>query len=543
MLTLRLVFAGMFLAYLSGTMEAADNKPEAPKAKAGKKVAATPKSFASSNLLACKEFSNLIDLEINKKLAAEKSPASPKSSDAEFMRRVYLDLIGRIPSVEEAESFLASSASDKRAKLIEELLADPEFGKHLADIWQALLLPRISDNRRVQAEPLVTWLENQFNTNVSWDKITRELLTATGAQDENGAVTYFVANATVDKMTDSASRLFLGVQLQCAQCHDHPFVEWKQKDYWGMAAFFMKVQTRAPKGKDTGAPTVAETKVVNLKKNNLPEAAQNVPAKFPGDREAKLNEAAPYRPSFADWLVAKNNPYFSRAMVNRVWQQFFGQGMVDPVDDMHEGNAPTHPELLEGLAGQFAASGFDIKHLIRAICNSETYQRSSKPTEGNKDTSLPLLAHMPVRNLSPEQLFDSISTLVGKGNRPSKAEMKKQKQVKGALLRGPRAQFVAFFQPAEGVSQLSYETGIPQVLRLMNSPQMNQTQAFTRLMGKDMPPAAAMEKLFLATLSRKPTPEETEKMNAFLAKAGDSRTGLSDILWVLMNSSEFTLNH
>ncbi|MFM7097829.1 MAG: DUF1553 domain-containing protein [Gemmataceae bacterium] len=519
-----------------------DAKDTKPKTNQEKKLATTSaKPLASKPKVESKVLSALIDSEIEKKLKEEKVTASAKSYDSEFQRRAYLDIIGRIPTANETKSFLDDSSPTKRVKLIDDLLADDEFGKHMADIWQSLLLPRISDNRRVQTEPLTTWLENHFNENTGWDKIANELLTSTGPQDKNGSITYFISNGSVDKMTDSVSKLFLGVQLQCAQCHNHPFVDWKQKDYWGLAAFFMKVQAKPPGGKDTSSPTVSEGKAINKNKKSLPEAAQFVPAKFLASEEAKLDSSEPYRPVLANWLTSKTNPFFSKAMVNRMWAQFFGKGLVDPVDDMHDGNPATHPELLDELAVQFAASNFDLKFLVRAICNSETYQRSSKPNESNKDTNIALLAHMPIKNMTPEQLFDSLTTVMGAA---TKAEQKLGR-VKAAKNqpKGQRAQFVAFFQPDEGTSPLSYETGIPQVLRLMNSPQMNSANIIQRLVDKNTDTKTAIDKVYLSVLNRMPTDEEFSRMSNFLSQATDKNKGLADVLWVLLNTSEFTLNH
>lgn len=542
LLVLTLVFAIIEIAD-AATPEAKDTKPQSKQEKRQDKklIKTSAKPIAAKPLIESKVLSAIIDAEISKKINEEKVTPSAKSTDAEFQRRAYLDIIGRIPTSSETKSFLENTTPDKRVKLVDDLLSDDEFGKHMADIWQALLLPRISDNRRVQTEPLTLWLEKHFNVNTGWDQITKELLTSTGPQDENGSITYFISNASVDKMTDSVSKLFLGVQLQCAQCHDHPFVDWKQNDYWGLAAFFMKVQAKPPGGKDTSSPTVTEGKGINKNKKSLPEAAKFVPATFLASGEATLNSAEPYRPVLANWLTSKTNPFFSKAMVNRVWAQYFGKGLVDPIDDMHDGNPATHPELLEALATQFSASNFDLKFLIRSICNSETYQRSSKPNTSNKETDIALLARMPIKNMTPEQLFDSLTTVLGAA---SKAD---QKLAKGKAAKnqpkGARSQFVAFFQPEEGASALSYETGIPQILRLMNSPQMNSANIIQRLVDKNADTKTAIEKVYLSVLNRMPTDEESLRMTNFLSQATDKNKGLGDMLWVLLNTSEFTLNH
>jgi len=228
-------------------------------------------------------------------------------------------------------------------------------------------------------------------------------------------------------------------------------------------------------------------------------------------------------------------------MVNRVWAQYFGKGLVDPIDDMHDGNPATHPELLEALAIQFSASNFDLKFLIRSICNSETYQRSSKPNASNKETDIALLARMPIKNMTPEQLFDSLTTVLGAASNADK-KLGKVKAAKNQP-KGARAQFVTFFLPEEGTSALSYETGIPQILRLMNSPQMNTTIIIQRLVDKNTDTKTAIEKVYLSVLNRMPTDEESSRMTNFLSQASDKNKGLGDMLWVLLNTSEFTLNH
>jgi len=240
-------------------------------------------------------------------------------------------------------------------------------------------------------------------------------------------------------------------------------------------------------------------------------------------------------------LTSKTNPFFSKAMVNRVWAQYFGKGLVDPIDDMHDGNPATHPELLEALAIQFSASNFDLKFLIRSICNSETYQRSSKPNASNKETDIALLARMPIKNMTPEQLFDSLTTVLGAASNADK-KLGKVKAAKNQP-KGARAQFVTFFLPEEGTSALSYETGIPQILRLMNSPQMNTTIIIQRLVDKNTDTKTAIEKVYLSVLNRMPTDEESSRMTNFLSQATDKNKGLGDMLWVLLNTSEFTLNH
>jgi hypothetical protein len=504
-------------------------------------LAASAAEKTSATKLDAAGVSGLIDRAILEKLKSAKIEPSPRADDAEFLRRVYLDILGVIPPADKAAAFLDSKDPAKRAKLIDELLASPLYGRHLADIWSTLLLPRTSDNRRVQFEPMRQWLEERFNKNQPWDQMVSDLVTASGEQDQNGAVTFFVANQTVDKFTDQVTRLFLGVQLQCAQCHNHPFTGWKQTEYWGMAAFFMKVRPdNAKQAKNKTSLSVSEANGPRGGKNKLPESAKIVPARFLGGPEPKLNSSEPYRPVLAKWLTAPGNPFFAKAMVNRIWGQFFGIGLVNPVDNMHDGNPASHPELLHSLAEQFVANQFDLKVLIRSICNSETYQRSSKPGAANEEDDK-LYSHMPIKVLTPEQLFDSLAAVSGPADQNGDRQRAKQ-AAKGAPV-GRRAQFVAFFQGAEEASITEYQAGIPQALRLMNSNEFRQGGALvTQVARPNVTPDKALEQVYLTLLSRRPTTEEVQKLSAYVQKK-DAKAAYSDIVWAILNSSEFTLNH
>lgn len=485
----------------------------------------------------------VIDQEINLTLKSEGIPASSLASDAEFYRRLHLDLTGVIPTPEKVLAFLDSKDANKRQKAVDELLADERYGKSLAEVFSGLMIPRESNNRRLDHKPFQEWLAKNFNENTPLDKMVYDLLTSTGPMNENGAVGYFIGNPTVDKMTDNVAKMFLGVRLECAQCHNHPFVSWKQEEYWGMAAFFMKTrltvnpQQAAKKGV---APGIFESAgPAKGKKKGLPESAKIVPAKFLQAGQPTLDKAEPYRPVLAKWVASPDNPFFARAMVNRFWFQLFGRGIVNPVDDMHEDNAPSHPELLAALTEQLKANNFDLKYLIRAICNSATYQRTSRPVEANQDDRV-YFSHRAVRVLTPEQLYDSIVTVLGQSQPKGKQAQRKQKGPPG----GPREQFLTFFRVDETDPQ-DYQAGIPQALRLMNSPQLNATQGIADLAMKAGGDDGnkILERLFLAVLSRPPTQAELTRLNDYVRKQDTPRLAYSDITWALLNSSEFTLNH
>jgi hypothetical protein len=484
----------------------------------------------------------VIDAEVSRKLAEAKLTASARSSDEEFLRRAYLDLTGVIPSAEKAQAFLDDRSTDKRAKLIDELLADPHFGRRMADVWIAKLFPRDSNNRFVLKEPLYKWLEEEFNKNPGWDKFVTGLVTATGTVAEHPAVTYFLANRSVDKLTDTTAQNFLGIQLQCAQCHNHPFTSWKQTEYWGMAGFYSKVQADNPKNANKGGDNttigVREGNTRTRTKDFFPESAKTVPIKFLGGDEPRLGATEAYRPVLAKWMTSPENPFFAKALVNRTWAHLFGRGFVHPVDDMLPENQPSHPELLAALAHHVATTGeFDLKYLIKAICLTESYQRTSKPTAANKDDKA-LCSHMTVKVFSPEQLFDSLGAVTG----PLRAEPKGPKGggAKGPRL-GARDQFVNFFLAgADSTSPIDYEAGIPQALRLMNSPIANSPAAVRAITGATSKPEEAIERIYLAALSRRPTAEETKNLTAYINRVG-APTAYGDILWAVLNSSEFTL--
>jgi hypothetical protein len=494
--------------------------------------------------LTAEQLAGHIDKLVLDRLKAEKIDASPRTSDEEFLRRAYLDITGKIPTADKAAAFLDSKESDKRAKLIDELLASKDYGRHMADVWQALLLPRNSDNRRLmQYYPhLVKWLDEKFNANAPWDKMVSDILTASGAVEKNGPVIYWLANPTADKVTDNVSKVFLGVQLQCAQCHNHPFTDWKQTEYWGMAAFFLKVHPDGnPKAaaKNGGTIRISESNVKRGKRNLLPESAKILPPKFLGGVQPKVKPNGPVRPVLAAWMTSPSNPFFARAMVNRVWGQIFGRGLVNPVDDMHDGNPASHPELLADLTGQFVASGFDLKYLLRVICSSETYQRSSKPSGNNGDAGPEHFARMAVKSLTPEQLYDVLTQLMG----PPNAGGPRNRPMPNRPFANPREAFVTFFSAEEGADPTEYHTGIPQVLRLMNGPRFNNGAALGPIVRSGKTPSEMLERLYLTVLARRPTAEEVDRVRAYFDKnKGEPRQALAGVLWALMNSSEFALN-
>jgi hypothetical protein len=508
------------------------------KAAAGRAVEQAKRASANQNLAA---LARLIDSHIDQKLADEKIAPSAGCTDAEFLRRAYLDLTGVIPTAEKAKAFLDDPASDKRAKLVDDLLADPNYGRKQADIWLAKLFPKDSDNRFVQPAPFHDWLKDRFNANTPWNELTSTIITAAGTVDEHPEVTFFLANRSVDKLTDATTQHFLGVRLGCAQCHNHPFTATKQTEYWGMAAFFSKVSAERPKNPNKGGENdklgVREGAAATKAKDFFPESAKKVNAKFLGGPEPKLDAKEPFRPELARWMTAPTNPFFAKAMVNRTWAQLFGHGIVDPVDDLIDKNKPSHPELLDALAKHFTDTGYDVKYLIRGICATAAYQRSAKPTAGNKDDDQ-LFSHLAVKQMSAEQLFDSYQAVVG--NQPAAKGGREKGMAAGK--RGPateRERFVQFYTAgAEEANPTEFEAGIPQALRIMNA-KNPQIAATAKQLTNGRKPDAAIEQLYLATLSRRPTADETKRLTDHV-KANPT-DGYADVLWAVLNSSEFSM--
>jgi hypothetical protein len=301
------------------------------------------------------------------------------------------------------------------------------------------------------------------------------------------------------------------------------------------------VPRNANKGGDNTKIGVVEGARATRQKNFLPESAKSVPPKFLGGQEPSLSATGAYRPVLAEWMTSPNNAFFARALVNRTWAHLFGRGIVHPVDDMLPENEPSHPELLDALARHIATTGeFDVKFLVKAICLSEAYQRTSKPTADNKNDTA-LFSHMRMKVMSPEQLFDSLAQVTGNLGDRARPKGPKLPMVRGGPV-GARAQFVNFFLAgAESASAVDYEAGIPQALKLMNSPVANNPAVARRVIGSNTRPDKAIESIYLAALSRRPTEEEESMLVEYVSKSTSPAMGYSDVLWAVLNGSEFTM--
>ena len=474
---------------------------------------------------------------------------APQATDAEFLRRAWLDLCGIIPPINDNDgktgihSFLRDPSPDKRERLIKSLLSNPTHATHFANIWQNVMIAADANvNQFGGAAGFETWLRGQFADNTPYDQMVSDLILAQGNANQTGPALFYTAlQLKPEELAASTSRIFLGNQIQCAQCHNHPFEHWTRKDFWGYAAFFARLQ-QAPAPQQV-AFQVADAATGEVK---IPDTEDVVPAQFLGGELSADVDGQTRRARLAKWLTAAENPWFARATVNRVWALLFGQGIVDPVDDLGAHNKPSHPELLDELSVYFAETGFDVNRLIRTLAITRAYQLSSQST-GEGDDIPELFARMAIKTMSAEQLYDCLEEAM----RRREGSVAGQQQQFGRGFDQNRQAFLAKFRaPTQGATE--YEAGIPQALTLMNGTSIRQATDLAQsdlLVALEAPffsNEKLVEVLFLSTLSRMPDDEETERFVEYVKKGGptgDSRKALSDVLWALLNSAEFILNH
>ena len=506
---------------------------------------------------------DIVDADIKAAWAREKvTPAKP-ATDAEFLRRVSLDLVGVVPNYTETGAFLDSKDPDKRGKLIDKLLADPRFARHQADVWDMVLFgrnpPGFDTNRR---EGFQAWLRSRFEKNVPYDEWARELLKAEGTSADNGAM-YLVQyrNAPEDAI-EAVAQTFLGVQLQCARCHDHPFEEWKQREFYGMAAFLarLEVVTVAQKGNVSvyaiGERNSGDVRFTGAVKDAKPGdkgepvrpkfllgqelAEPALPKDFKEDRFA-ANKLPP-KPKFsrkdalAEWITRPDNPYFARAVVNRVWAQYMGRGLVHPVDNLSASNRPSHPELLDALAKELVAHKFDLKWLIRELVGSKTYQHSGI---GSGEPKPSWFQHARSRPLSAEELIESWQAASGY---PA-TETTSGKNAATDRFRPLGSGYLVDYFGSPNTGRGDFQGGIREHLYLNNGPlgqMIGAKGGLAEFVGDAKKPVAdRVERLFLSILTRRPDPEEAKKFAAFLNDNGSA----ADAVWVLLTCAEFRFNH
>ena len=513
----------------------------------------------------------VIDNEVRAAWQREKLTPAVPASDAEFLRRVSLDIVGVIPTHEETVAFLSDSSLDKRRQLVDRLLDDPRYARHMAELWDVLLFTRNPPGSEAdKRDGLQNWLRQRFAENAPYDKLVRELLKAEGNSIEQGPPLYFVQyRQRPEDMTEAVTQTFLGVQLQCARCHNHPFEPWTQQDFYGMAAFLARLQiVSAGKVENQNKLMVAEKSTGDIlftgsvKDDKPGKKGDPVAPKFligdplvepplpEGFKEvAKFEENKPppapvfsRKDQLGEWITRADNPYFARATANRLWSQFLGRGLVHPVDNLSDANKPSHPELLDTLARELVEHQFDLKWLIRELFNSQTYQLSSIGPEADP---LPRwFQQARVRPLSAEELIDSWR--VATGFETSLKPDAKKKDGRFSPIDG--GYMIRFFgQPNTGTGD--FQGGLHEHLFLSNGPvsQLIVTSPdslYDSLVKSTAPWPERLDRLYHSLLNRSPTDEERQKLSEFFSadeKMNPER--LRDAIWALMTCSEFRFNH
>ncbi len=486
---------------------------------------------------------NYIDQLVLAKLNKLRITPSGVCTDEEFLRRASLDITGLLPTPAEFQQFTADSAADKRAKLIDRLLARKEFSEIWAMKWAQLLMVKSSNEVSYKAMFLYeTWLTDKIARNVSLDQMVRELLSASGGTFGNPATNYYQVERDTLKVAENVAQQFMGIRTQCSQCHNHPFDRWTMDDYYSFAAFFAQVG-RKP-GEDN-----RETIIFNSGGGEVshPVGGRVMPPKFLGGAAPDV-AGKDRRAVMAAWLTSAENPYFSTSVANRVWAHFFGRGIVEPVDDIRVSNPASNPELFAALGKKLVEYKYDFKQLVRDICNSQTYQRTSQPNASNEHDEANF-AHAIVRRIPAEMLLDSVT------------EATATKDKFQGLPLGSRAVQIAdgrtsdYFLTTFGraprdtvcAAEAKTEPTLSQALHLLNGETVQNKIAqgglVKRLLDEKQTPSQAIDALYLRTLTRLPTRDERQKLVTLVGQAENPQVGLEDVFWAILNSREFLFNH
>ncbi|MBS0202074.1 MAG: DUF1553 domain-containing protein [Planctomycetes bacterium] len=498
-----------------------------------------------------------IDHHLESRWASDGIKPADAADDGEFLRRISLHIGGTIPTVSESRRFLRDDSADKRATLISELLESPQYLTNFSNFWRQVMMPEGNTDlqARAQLPGFEAWLRQNLAKNTHYDAIVRELLTTpldTGRAmnsplDGMGTATplgFFQSKQVKpENLAAATSRMFLGLRIECAQCHDHPQDVWKRQQFWEYAAFFAGIERV-----DRNEEFVGRVKeVFDRRELKIPdlEGDRVVQATFLDGSSPQWRTRVSSRRELADWITAKKNPFFARTTVNRLWAHFFGVGFVDPVDDFSGTNRPSHPELLDDIAADFAKHEFDLKYLIRAITLTRAYQLSSRRSDPSQDQPQQF-ARMTVQGLTGEQLFDSLATAVGY------FEQARQQNAFAFGQMGPRTDFLELFA-TDNDAVTERQTSILQALALMNGEFTSNATSLERSSTLAaitefplMKDSERIEALYLAALTRKPRPDELERLSKYVESGGPSRNqkaALADLFWALLNSSEFLFNH
>jgi len=499
-----------------------------------------------------------IDKHVNQFLASAKLQPAPPGDDTEFLRRIYLDLAGRVPTAGQAAEFLDGKQPDKRTTLIDSLLATPEFGQQFGRTWRDWICPpelpstgNAGTQPYQEAREFGDWMGKKFAAGESWDRITRDILTAQGEIKNNPQIIFYGlvgqgGKTTPDGTARAVTSIFMGVQLQCAQCHDDPYRDWSQQEHWALAAFFGRFEGDFEKI-EVGKGPSEQPGEITIPSSSFRNVGATVPAAFLRGDVLQAKDGKDLRVPLVEWLTAKDNPYFARAFANRLWFQFFSRGIVNPVDDFRVLNPPSHPGLMKLLASEFAASGYDVKHLVRCICYSQAYQRTSRMDPGTddfvRDTLTTAFGRMPMRVMTADMLYDSLKLAYGESELDLRSGGKVNTTGMAATVGDAYLEFQRRFGTNEEDST-DFTHGIAQMLTMINHPRLLEgSKALDEFLknSSDALPAQVIEWLYLSTLSRRPSDEEASEAIEYVGQFPDVTRAYSGVLWMLVNRSEYIL--
>ena len=503
---------------------------------------------------------NFIDKFVFANLKQVGIPPSPVCDDATFLRRVSLDVAGRLPSVEESQEFLASKDTDRRDRLIETLLSSPDYADYFANKWTALLKNKRDDSSDITSNfAFHSWVRDGLLANKPYNQTVRELLAATGTIGDNPAVAWYKRVLEPQQQLEDVAQLFLGVRMQCAQCHHHPFERWSQNDYYSLGAFFSRVGRK---------PTSTRGEDVIFHKRGMAQL-ENKKTKIPlkpavlGGQALAISQDEDPRLKLADWMSDPSNPFFAKALVNRYWKHFFKRGLVEPEDDLRETNPATNPELLDSLANHFVASGYDLKALVRVLTTSNTYQLSAIPNAYN-GIDRQNFSHYYPKRLQAEVLLDALDQLTGAKTDFADVPAGTRAIALPDNSYNRSSPFLKVFGRPEGASVCECERvqspSLGQSLHLMNAPdvkaKLTAPGGRAELLSKsNKSDSEKVRELYLAAYSREPTADESHVAESYLAKprvdaqgnprdpATAKREAYEDLLWAIINTKEYLFNH
>jgi hypothetical protein len=495
---------------------------------------------------------NYVDSHVFAKLKMLNIPPADLSSDQEFVRRAFLDLCGILPTPAETKAFLADKAGDKRARLIDALLGRTEY----ADFWTLKWSDVLRSNRKtIQVKGTYVyqkWLHDRIARDTPFDRVVRDLLTADGSTFANPPANYYRIARDPQNLAETTAQLFFGVRMQCAKCHNHPFERWTQDDYYSTAAFFARVRQKpdpVQHGANPQAPGAEYIYTDRAGEVVQPRTGKVMAPRFIGGGAAEIPPGKDRRRVFAEWLTAQGNPFFARSVVNRVWFHLTGRGIVDPVDDFRDSNPSANDALLDALAQDFVARGFDVKHIIRVIMNSRTYQLSTQTDELNKDDNK-YFSHAVTKLLTAEQLLDAICAATDvpekyPGLPPgTRAAQLPDGEINHVFLK-------TFGQPGRELAcecEREGDSNLAQALQLINGPTINDklrnpNNRLGKLLTRKASDRDLLNDLYLATVSRPPAAGEVQAAMDHVTRAPDKRKAWEDLHWALLNSKEFLFRH